>query len=194
MSFLLLGCQALGFPDQINEMPGPEHGAASRGCGVVARNDRGRAVSNGRPELAHAVYDAVADAVAAEAALDHVIVFFISPRRDVVEAMLAERTQRGEDPERWRLVWDFEAAGALAGAEALGLRDVTTGLTPLRTESEFLDEVEALVAARKAKLLDHVVVWTIDAPMQLGVLLYKGVDGIMTNESGEFFDLWQLTL
>jgi hypothetical protein len=38
------------------------------------------------------------------------------------------------------------------------------------------------------------VVWTIDDRMQHGILLYYGVDGIMTNDPATLFAIWQETL
>ena len=118
--------------------------------------------------------------------------FFLSTRRDIVDAMIAAREASGHD--RARIVWDFESAGALEGAEQLALRDVTTGLTVTRGEAELLDELEVMLEARQKGRIDSVVVWTIDDRQLLGVLLYYGVDGVMTNEPGDLFELWQKTL
>lgn len=117
-----------------------------------------------------------------------VATFFLSPRREIVEAMV------GVGAPTARIVWDFESAGALEGTEALGLRDITTGLTVARSESELLDELETLLEARNKNRVDSVVVWTIDDRMLQGILLYYGVDGIMTNEPAQLFELWQRTL
>ena len=125
--------------------------------------------------------------------------YFLSARRDIATAMIAARDELAAAPgttghERARVVWDFEGGGGLEGAEELGLRDVTTGLTVTRGEAELLDELELVLEARQKGRIDSVVVWTIDDPQLLGVLLYYGVDGVMTNEPGALFDLWQKTL
>jgi glycerophosphoryl diester phosphodiesterase len=129
----------------------------------------------------------------------HTQAYFLSTRRDVVDSMIAARDELAAgpgttDPERARIVWDFESAGGLEGAEDVGLRDVTTGLTVTRGEAELLDEIEVVLEARQKGRVDSVVVWTIDDRQLLGILLYYGVDGVMTNEPGELFDLWQKTL
>lgn len=55
-------------------------------------------------------------------------------------------------------------------------------MTPTSNETEFLANVASLVDARREGRLDRVVVWTLDDHMQLSLLLYHGVDGIMTND------------
>jgi len=137
------------------------------------------------------IVDAVRDRLAAGRG-SPATVFFMSPHRDVVTAM-RDRVAGLGDP-TFRVLWDFEAAGALRGAEELGLLDVSTGLTATRTESGYMDEIDSLVDARKKGRIDSVTAWTFDREMQLGLLLWRGVDGIMTNEPGRLYELWQLTL
>ena len=145
-----------------------------------------------QPDQARAITRVVQASTASGGRLGTVEVFFLSPRRAIVEAMLAELEAVGERD--MAVMWDFEEEGALRGAEELGLAHVSTGLTVSRTEDGFLDEVEGLLEARQDRRIDSVVVWTIDRRMQLGILLYYGVDGIMTNEPALLADMWQRTL
>lgn len=126
------------------------------------------------------------------AASTRTALFYLSPRRAVVEAM--GTALDASDSRNARVVWDFEHSGGLEGAEELGLRDVSTGLPPTRSETELFDELEEMLDAREKNRIDSVVVWTIDRRMQLGVLLYYGVDGIMTNDPATLHELWQRTL
>jgi len=116
-----------------------------------------------------------------------VTVFAMSIHQDIVERMIPVSGAL-------RIVWDFESDGALAGAEQLGLRELSVGLTPLRTESDVLAEIDDIVAARKNKRVDSVTVWTIDGPMQMALFLYRGVDAIMTNDPQRLYEIWQATL
>lgn len=122
----------------------------------------------------------------------HVELVFMSPRRSIVDAMAQGRAAL--TPARHRVAWDFEDRNALEGAEQAGLRDVTMGMVPFRSESDVMDEVERLVNARWDGRIDSVTVWTIDRRSQMALLLYLGVDGVMTNEPGELAGMWRQTL
>jgi glycerophosphoryl diester phosphodiesterase len=115
--------------------------------------------------------------------------YFLSVHESIVTAF-----RDLSDRDDFRAVWDFESAGALGGTRELGLRDVSTGLTVTRSESEFFEEVEEVVEARKKGDVDSITVWTIDKERQMGQLLYHGVDGIMTNDVKELYAIWRLTL
>jgi glycerophosphoryl diester phosphodiesterase len=93
-----------------------------------------------------------------------------------------------------RVVWDHEESGALEDSERLGLRDLSIGLTALRTETEVLDEVDEAVAARNAKRIDTITVWTMDSPMTTTVFLFHEVDAILTNDPKQLWLIWQATL
>jgi glycerophosphoryl diester phosphodiesterase len=143
-------------------------------------------------DLATFLFAALITAWDAEPRLASLTTYVICPHRPIVEAMIAERDRAATD--HFRIVWDFETAGSLAGATALSLRDVSTGITPIRTESEYFDEIEELVAARKKGDLDTITAWTIDREMQMFRILYYGVDAALTNEPGRLHDYWQDTL
>lgn len=148
-------------------------------------------LASGQSELADFLFEAVAAAWAAQPGLRGVRPIFLSPHRDIVMTMIAAR-------DRLRVVheiaWDFERPGALEGAEELELTHVSTGLTPTRTETDYFDEIEELVEARQKGRIRAVTAWTIDRPLQMSVLLYLGVDGIMTNDPGALFTIWQDSL
>ena len=93
-----------------------------------------------------------------------------------------------------RTVWDYEELGALDGTLKAGLRDVSTGLVPSITWARFKREAADLVDAREAGKLDSITVWTFDGEDKLTELLYYSVDGVMTNEPGVLYQIWQSTL
>lgn len=177
------------------------HGYARRGESQV---DRGAVIPTladvlawaaGEPALQALYLDLKVDtAAAAIAILEEVqaagltaTVYALSVHEDVVVGLSRET-------DGVRVVWDFESSGALEGAERHGLRDVSLGLTPLRTESDVLSEIEDIAAARKDRRIDTVTVWTIDAPLQMALYLYAGVDAVMTNDPARLYEIWQATL
>lgn len=119
----------------------------------------------------------------AEAFQDKVV--FLSPDPAMVSAL--------RDATSFPVMLDATADGALHLAKSLNVRHVATGLTPSRSERSFLREVERLVAARDRGEIDSVVVWTLDNPIQQAALLFRGVDGIMTNEPDVLAELWRET-
>lgn len=143
-------------------------------------------------DLAIYVFGELRAAWIAEPRLARLVTTIISPDRSIIETFVAERDRTGTD--YFRVAWDFEGAGSLAGAQALGLLDVSTGLTPTRTETEYFDELESLVAARKRGDLRTITTWTIDRRTQMFRILYYGVDAALTNEPGVLYDFWQDTL
>jgi glycerophosphoryl diester phosphodiesterase len=128
----------------------------------------------------------------ADASLDHVRFFLLSVHRDIVDAMEDERSTL--DATSLRVVWDFEGLGSLDGTRDAGLRDISTGLVPAVSWSSFKREVADLVDAREDGDIDSVTVWTFDREMYLAELLYYSVDGVMTNEPGTLYRIWQDTL
>jgi hypothetical protein len=133
-----------------------------------------------RPEHARALVRAIAGAARTDVSLAHVSFRFLSPRRDVVDAM---QDELGDDlGGRLRITPDFEGAGELETTTEIGARDVSTGLCPGRTWTRFVNDVVALTAARDAGQLDSVIVWTFDRPQQVIELIFAEVDGIMTND------------
>lgn len=118
--------------------------------------------------------------------------FFISPYRPIVEALIASREALGASEHL--IAWDFEGAGSLAGARSLSLRHVSTGLTPTRYEDDFMDEIQALVDARHDGDIDSITAWTVDKRIQMALLLYLGADAVLTNDPAELHDVWQKTL
>lgn len=119
-------------------------------------------------------------------------ILLLSPQLLIAIAMEGARRELGA--EELRVAWDFEVPGALQGARAVGLRDVSMGLTPAQTFTAFTEEVSEIVQAREDGVIDSVTVWTFDRPKDLSLLLYHGVDGIMTNEPGVLYGVWQDTL
>lgn len=140
------------------------------------------------------LFDTIVAAWNAETALNDVDLIFISPHRGIVEALIAARTAAGMAAENVRIARDFEDSGALAGTEALMLTDVSTGLTIVRTETEYFEEIEELVEARKKGRIETITTWTIDRRSQMFRLLYFGVDATMTNRPDVLHDFWQDTL
>lgn len=149
-------------------------------------------MASGQTAHAKMIMDRIDTARAETSSLSQVSFYFLSPHRDIVAALNAHRAHLADD--ELRIAWDFEKAGALTATENLGLRDISTGLTALRGETEFLNEVEDLVRARQDKRVDSVIVWTIDRRMQMGQLIFRNVDGIMTNRPELLYELWQITL
>jgi glycerophosphoryl diester phosphodiesterase len=130
-------------------------------------------------DAARAVVGAVDGLMAGHAALADRTIYFLTVEPDVAVALSAAVAGAKFD---LRVARDFEGAGALYESEGLGLRDVSTGYTVGRTWPGFVDEVDALIAARDAGRLDTVTVWTFDGTDDWGDLLTRGVDGIMTND------------
>ena len=129
----------------------------------------------------------ILDQVAA-AALPDVELFAMSIRREIVEAMIARPVPRV------RVVYDHEEAGALEASEELGLRDLSIGLTALRSETAVLDDVDTARAARDKKRIDSITVWTIDSDITMTLFLYHRVDAILTNDPARLRQIWQATL
>lgn len=141
-------------------------------------------------EQAVAILERIWAAVGRDRRLRRIRFFVLSTHRPLAEAMAAARRRMGAWPVR--IAWDFESAGALEGAEGLGLRDVVTGLTPSRLFWDLLAEVHQLVRARDAGKIDSVIVWSIHNRVKLALLLYHGVDGIMTDRPHVLRGLWRL--
>jgi glycerophosphoryl diester phosphodiesterase len=125
---------------------------------------------------------------AAAANLRDVTFYGMSIYQPVVERLISEAA------DGVRVVFDHEQSGALARSEELGLRDLSLGLTALRTETEVINEIEEAVEARSKNQIDTITVWTLDSPMQMGVFLFHGVDAILTNDPQRLFDIWEATL
>ena len=117
-----------------------------------------------------------------------ITVYAMSIHRDIVEAMIAE------DAPGVRVVFEHEDPGALEHSEELGLRDLSIGLTVLRSESSVLDEIDAAVDARKKGRIDSITVWTIDEPRAMAVFLFHQVDAVLTNDPLRLHQIWQATL
>jgi glycerophosphoryl diester phosphodiesterase len=135
-----------------------------------------------QPEQAAAIL-----AQTAAAGLD-VRFYAMSVHEEIVDAMIARV------PAGVRVVWDHESSGALDHSEGKGLRDLSLGLTALRTETEVLNEVDDARAARDKKRLDTITVWTLDSPMTMTVFLFHQVDAILTNDPARLHQIWQATL
>ena len=135
---------------------------------------------------------AVSERVVSDAAMSGVSFTLLSIHRDL--AALLEDERSASELERARVAWDFEKPGALAASRRLGLRDISTGLTPASTWSGFKDEVAELVRARERGSIDSVTVWTFDDEQKLAELLYYSVDAVMTNDPSLLYSIWQDTL
>jgi glycerophosphoryl diester phosphodiesterase len=131
---------------------------------------------------------AVVDQVVAAGLDGDAVVLALSTREEIVTALAAA------SPGEVRVVWDHEEGGALERSEALGLRDLSIGLTALRTETAVLEEVDEAVAAREKKRIDTITVWTLDEPMALTTFLFHEVDAILTNDPETLHRIWQATL
>jgi glycerophosphoryl diester phosphodiesterase len=144
----------------------------------------------GQDELAATLVTALDAAIAPRGGL---ALYLLSTEDAMVRTFAGEIARVGRDD--LHPVRDFEDGDALDDARALGLDDVTIGLTPLRAESEVIDQVDRLVDAREdARDIDLVVVWTLDTSQQIGRFIFHGVDGIISNDPGRVHDLWQMTL
>ena len=128
------------------------------------------------------ILDAVADA-GLEAT-----VYVMSVDRPIVEAVIAAGVN-GVKP-----IWDHEDAGALEHSLELGLRDLALGLTPLRSESGVLEEVDEAVRARREGRIDTITVWTLNEPMELTLFMFHEVDAIFTDDPELLDRIWQATL
>ena len=115
------------------------------------------------------------------AARDGLAFHYLSPQREVLEAVVA-RCRDNPIPPAVAVSADFELPGVLAGARRVGLRHVSMGVGQ-RFWNEFEREVGAAVRARRRGLVDAVVVWTINEPDRLRDLVRLGVDGIITDDS-----------
>ncbi len=131
-------------------------------------------------------------ALQADPALSERRFFALSVERSVASAMVAEREMLGT--EQVRVALDSEGLGALDGTRDLGLRDVSMGLVPHIAWGDFKEEVADIVDARERGAIDSVTVWTFNREMQLAELLYYSVDGVMTDDPGTLYTIWQDTL
>ncbi len=109
-------------------------------------------------------------------------------------AMLLDEERTALGLENVRVAWDYEKAGALRATKDAGLRDISVGLTPSITWSDFKDEIAEMVDAREHGSIDAVTVWTFDDEQKLAELLYYSVDAVMTNDSALLYSIWQDTL
>ncbi len=127
-------------------------------------------------ELLETVRKRVTGAAAREGLSFH----YLSPQREVLEALVA-RGELDRLPPALDVHADFELPGVLADARRLGLSRVSTGVGQ-RFWNEFHREVAAVVRARKRGRVESVVVWTINDSDRLRELVRLGVDGIMTDD------------
>jgi len=104
----------------------------------------------------------------------------LSPRREVVDAFLAEAA-RGGLPENVRICADFELPGVERDGIPRGVREVSLGCGE-RLWPGFRREVCRVVAARQRGDFDRVTAWTINRPARLRQLLRIGADGILTDD------------
>lgn len=130
--------------------------------------------------------------VQADPALMALDFYLLDVHGAVVDALIDERRILAADP--LRVVWDFEEPGALAATLGVGLRDISVGLTPTFTWSDYKLEIVEMVDARENGEIDSVLAWTFDRERQLAELLYYSVDGIITNDPATLRRMWQETL
>jgi len=109
-------------------------------------------------------------------------------------ALLLEEERTALDFAQARVAWDYERPGALDATKRAGLRDISAGLTPSITWSDFKDEIAEMALARERGSIDSVTVWTFDEETKLAELLYYSVDAVMTNDSALLYSIWQDTL
>ena len=129
---------------------------------------------------------------ASDAAMTNVSFTLLNVSRSLALFLEEERTALGL--ERARVAWDYEKSGALSATKRAGLRDISVGLTPAITWSDFKDEIAEQVDARERGSIDSVTVWTFDEEQKLAELLYYSVDAVMTNDSALLYSIWQDTL
>lgn len=141
---------------------------------------------------ARTLVESLGERIAAEAVLAEKQYFLLTIHPSLATEL--ERARRETDGSAMRTVIDYEKPGALAATVGAGLRDVSTGITPLVTWSAFRSEVADIVAARERGEIDSVTVWTFDDPERLAELLYYSVDGVMTNEVALLHRMWQQTV
>ena len=135
-------------------------------------------------ELVEQLVETVLHAVSDTTSYD---VFFLSTSSDVLTYLRNVLDRKGRT--RFHPVLDAEGTGALAHAEALGIRRVALGNTITRINHAFLADVQECVDARDAGRLDLVLVWTIDGRKHLHTMLGWGINGILTNEPGHLAHL-----
>lgn len=131
-------------------------------------------------QLVEAVHTAVSDAARYD-------VFFLSTSSDTLIHLRNALARTGR--KQFHAVLDAMENGALARAEALGIRRVALGNTITRINHAFLADVQECVDARDAGRLDLVLVWTIDGRKHLHTMLEWGINGILTNEPGHLAQL-----
>jgi glycerophosphoryl diester phosphodiesterase len=131
-------------------------------------------------------------ALVAEVALGERRFFALSVEPAIASAMAAERERLAA--EQVRVVLDSEGLGALDATRRLGLRDVSMGLVPDVAWGDFKQEMAEIVDARERGVIDSVTVWTFNREMQLAELLYYSVDGVMTDDPGTLYTIWQDSL
>jgi glycerophosphoryl diester phosphodiesterase len=133
--------------------------------------------------------------VAGDPAMANVSFTLLNVSRDLAVFLEEERAALGLERERARVAWDYEKGeGALDATKSVGLRDISVGLTPSITWSDFKDEIAEQVDARERGSIDSVTVWTFDDEQKLAELLYYSVDAVMTNDSALLYSIWQDTL
>ena len=136
----------------------------------------------------------LSERVASDSAMAGVSFTLLSVSRDLALILEEERTLLGLGT-RARVAWDYEKGrGALDATKRAGLRDISVGLTPAITWSDFKDEIAEQVDARERGSIDSVTVWTFDEEQKLAELLYYSVDAVMTNDSALLYAIWQDTL
>jgi glycerophosphoryl diester phosphodiesterase len=127
-------------------------------------------------ELLETVRDCVSGAGARKSLSYH----YLSPQREVLEA-LGERCRARPLPPGLDVHADFEFPGVLRVALKLGFRHVSMGLGR-RFWKGFRNEAARAARSRAAGRVDSVVVWTINEPERLEELVRLGVDGILTDD------------
>ncbi|HLN59349.1 MAG TPA: glycerophosphodiester phosphodiesterase family protein [Thermoanaerobaculia bacterium] len=105
---------------------------------------------------------------------------YLSPQREVLEALLEHCSARPLPP-RLDVHADFELPGVLRFARKLGCRHASMGMGR-RLWNEFRAEAARATKARDEGWLDSLIVWTINEPSRLRELVALGVDGIVTDD------------
>ena len=146
-----------------------------------------------QPNSARALVSALNQAIAAPDSPLKQKMFYLMTVHPGLTGVLEEARLRGESASM-RTIIDYEKPGALKGTLGAGLRDVSTGLTPIVTWSAFRSEVNDMVRARERGEIDSVTVWTFDDRRKLAELLYYSVDGIMTNDVALLHRMWWQTI
>ena len=112
---------------------------------------------------------------------ERVRVALLCPEREILQALLTESRRETLGPGT-SIFADLEFPGALDFAKRFGADCVSLGIRR-RMWSDFRDELGTILAARDARRIDSVIVWTVNDEKKLRQLARWHVDGILTDDA-----------